>query len=126
MYQAAYRSLADPPASSVLLPAVSWLEGTLIGSLATVAVTIAIAAVGFLMLSGRINLRYGATVILGSFVLFGASTLARGIQGRSSAGLGAQGAATEPRDQAPLHAPSQEPPAAQDDPYAGASVPTDR
>jgi len=31
------------------------------------------------MLTGRINWRYGATVILGCFILFGASTIVAGI-----------------------------------------------
>jgi type IV secretion system protein VirB2 len=45
---------------------------------------IAVAVVGFLMLTGRINWRYGATVIVGCFILFGAATIVGGI--RSTAG----------------------------------------
>ena len=33
----------------------------------------AVAAIGFMMLTGRMNWRYGATVILGCFILFGAT-----------------------------------------------------
>jgi type IV secretion system protein VirB2 len=36
--------------------------------------------VGFLMLSGRMNWRFGATVILGCFILFGAATIVGGIR----------------------------------------------
>jgi type IV secretory pathway VirB2 component (pilin) len=43
-----------------------------------------VAVVGFMMLSGRLNWRYGATVIVGCFVLFGAATIVGGI--RSAAG----------------------------------------
>ena len=32
---------------------------------------IAVALVGFMMLTGRINWRFGATVIIGCFILFG-------------------------------------------------------
>ena len=32
----------------------------------------AVAAVGFMMLTGRLNWRFGATVIVGTFILFGA------------------------------------------------------
>ena len=41
---------------------------------------IAVAAVGFMMLTGRLNWRYGATVILGLFILFGAAGIVAGIR----------------------------------------------
>jgi type IV secretion system protein VirB2 len=40
----------------------------------------AVAAVGFMMLTGRMNWRFGATVIVGVFILFGATTIVAGIQ----------------------------------------------
>jgi type IV secretion system protein VirB2 len=70
---------ADPAGSGVLVSAVSWLQSTLLGTLATVAAVIAVATVGFMMLTGRINWRHGVTVILGCFILFGASTIVAGI-----------------------------------------------
>jgi type IV secretion system protein VirB2 len=79
-------SLADPQGSGVIVSAVRWLQGTLLGTVATVVAVIAVASVGFLMLTGRINWRYGATVILGCFILFGAASIVAGIQ--STAGLG--------------------------------------
>ena len=79
-------SLADPQGSGAIVSAVRWLEGTLLGTVATVVAVIAVASVGFLMLTGRINWRYGATVIIGCFILFGAGSIVAGIQ--SSAGLG--------------------------------------
>lgn len=77
---------SDPAGSGVLVSAVRWLQGTLLGTVATVVAVIAVASVGFLMLTGRINWRYGATVILGCFVLFGAASIVAGIQ--STAGIG--------------------------------------
>jgi type IV secretion system protein VirB2 len=79
-------SSLDPAGSGVLVSAVRWLEGTLLGTIATVVAVIAVASVGFLMLTGRINWRYGATVILGCFILFGAASIVAGIQ--STAGQG--------------------------------------
>src|SRR6186997_400581 len=73
-------SLADPAGSGVIVAAVRWLEGTLLGTIATVVAVIAVASVGFLMLTGRINWRYGVTVILGCFILFGAASIVAGIQ----------------------------------------------
>lgn len=79
-------SLPDPAGSGPIVHAVSWLQGTLLGTAATVAAVIAVASVGFLMLTGRMNWRYGATVILGCFILFGAAAIVGGIQ--STANLG--------------------------------------
>lgn len=64
----------------MLINAVTWLEGTLLGTVATVVAVIAVASVGFMMLTGRINWRYGAVVILGCFVLFGAASIVAGIR----------------------------------------------
>ena len=74
----------DPAGSGAVVSAISWLQGTLLGTLATVTAVIAVAAVGFMMLTGRINWKYGATVVLGLFILFGAASIVGGI--RSVAG----------------------------------------
>ena len=79
-------SFADPQGSGPIIHAVSWLQGTLLGTVATVAAVIAVASVGFLMLTGRMNWRYGATVILGCFILFGAAAIVAGIQSTASLG----------------------------------------
>jgi type IV secretion system protein VirB2 len=83
---AAQDAYADPAGSSVIVSAVRWLEGTLLGTIATVVAVIAVASVGLLMLTGRINWRYGATVILGCFILFGAASIVAGIQSTASLG----------------------------------------
>jgi type IV secretion system protein VirB2 len=73
-------SYSDPAGSGVVVSAVNWLQGTLMGTFATVVAVIAVASVGFMMLTGRINWRHGATVILGCFILFGAASIVAGIQ----------------------------------------------
>jgi type IV secretion system protein VirB2 len=78
------QTLQDPEGSGVIIGAVNWLQGTLLGTFATVAAVIAVASVGFMMLTGRINWRHGAVVILGCFILFGAASIVAGI--RASAG----------------------------------------
>jgi type IV secretion system protein VirB2 len=80
MGQAAQAQSLDPAGSNVIIGALSWVQGTLMGTVATVAAVIAIAAVGFMMLTGRLNWRYGATVILGCFILFGAGAIVAGIR----------------------------------------------
>ena len=72
--------LADPRGSGPIVSAAQWLQGTLLGTVATVVAVIAVACVGFLMLTGRMNWRYGAVVILGCFILFGAVSIVAGIR----------------------------------------------
>ena len=70
----------DPQGSGPIVAALGWLQGTLLGNVATAVAVMAVAAVGFMMLTGRMNWRYGATVIIGVFILFGAGTIVGGIQ----------------------------------------------
>jgi type IV secretion system protein VirB2 len=73
-------ALADPRGSGPIVSAVQWLQGTLLGTIATVVAVVAVACVGLLMLTGRINWRHGAVVILGCFILFGAASIVAGIR----------------------------------------------
>ncbi len=76
---------ADPAGSGPIVSALGWLRDTLLGNVATMVAVIAVAMVGFMMLTGRMNWRFGATVILGCFILFGAASIVAGIQ--STAGI---------------------------------------
>ncbi|VWX54786.1 TrbC/VirB2 family protein [Novosphingobium sp. 9U] len=73
-------TVADPAGSGPIVAALGWLQGTLLGNVATAVAVMAVAAVGFMMLTGRMNWRFGATVIVGCFVLFGAGAIVSGIQ----------------------------------------------
>lgn len=77
---AAYAQSADPQGSGPVVAALGWLQGTLLGNVATAVAVMAVAAIGFMMLTGRMNWRFGATVIIGVFILFGAATIVAGIQ----------------------------------------------
>lgn len=81
----AQTALTDPRGSGPIVSAAQWLQGTLLGTVATVVAVIAVACVGLMMLTGRINWRYGAVVILGCFILFGAVSIVAGIQSTASA-----------------------------------------
>jgi hypothetical protein len=114
----------------VAVAAVQWLQGTLLGTVATSVAVICVAAVGLMMLSGRIDMRRAATVIVGCFIVFGAPTIAAGIQ--AAAGLGGTGPADaqwvpqpSPPAELPVVASPPPPPArpSDPDPYAGAAVP---
>jgi type IV secretion system protein VirB2 len=84
--RAALAQGVDPRGSGPIVAALGWLQGTLLGNVATAIAVMAVAAVGFMMLTGRLNWRFGATVIVGCFILFGAGAIVSGIQ--ASAGLG--------------------------------------
>ena len=77
---------ADPQGSGPIVAALMWLQGTLLGNVATAVAVIAVAMVGFMMLTGRMNWRFGATVIIGCFILFGAGAIVSGIQSAAAAG----------------------------------------
>jgi type IV secretion system protein VirB2 len=77
---AAAAQTIDPAGSGAITGALGWMEGTLMGTVATVAAVIAIASVGFMMLTGRMNWRHGLTVIIGCFILFGAASIVAGIR----------------------------------------------
>jgi len=74
----------DPAGSGPIIAALAWLQGTLLGNVATAIAVMAVAAVGFMMLTGRLNWRFGATVIIGVFILFGAGAIVSGIQSVSA------------------------------------------
>lgn len=113
-------SFSNAGASTSLVDAAQWLQDTLLGTLATTIAVIAIAGVGFGMLTGRIDIRRGATVVFGCFIVFGAPTIAAGLMKFGE---------LNPNDAKPLMAASPPPPpistlpARTYDPYAGASVP---
>lgn len=77
---------ANPPGSGPINNALGWVQGTLLGNLATTAAVIAVAACGFMMLTGRMNWKFGATVVMGCFVLFGATAIVAGIQSAAAVG----------------------------------------
>ena len=88
---AALRALRAPSARPVIkegrrFPALIKEERRFpaLGNVATTAAVIAVAAVGFMMLTGRLNWRYGITVVIGCFILFGATSIVAGI--RAAAG----------------------------------------
>jgi type IV secretion system protein VirB2 len=81
------QAYADPEGSGAIVGALHWIQGTLLGTTATVVAVIAVAFCGNMMLTGRLNWRHGAAVILGCFILFGATSIVAGIQTAASGGF---------------------------------------
>lgn len=120
-------SLADPTGSSAIVAAARWWQGALLGGVATTIAVLAVAAVGFLMLTGRLHIRRGATVLLGCFLLFGAPTIASGLHGSSGDGVEARSVVSPPLIlPPPAIVPPSLPAPVPYDPYAGAAVPMNR
>ncbi len=92
--------------------------GLLTGSASAVVATIAIAAIGLAMFSGKLDARRAMVTVIGCFVLAGAAAIATGIRSQAL-GRGPIVANTPPIAPpiaTPLDAPAY-------DPYAGAAVP---
>jgi type IV secretory pathway VirB2 component (pilin) len=114
-------ALSAPAAEpAALVDAAQWIQGTVLGTLATAVAVIAVAWIGFGMLSGRINLQRGAVVILGCFIVFGAPMIVAGLMRAGEAGGGERVAIVAPPTPP---SPQPVPTATPYDPYAGASVP---
>lgn len=110
--------------TNALLAAGRWIEALLLGPLATSVAVIAVASVGLLMLTGRVNVRRGLTVILGCFILFGAGAIAQGLCGGvamvvSDVSITAMSPSMRDSPPAITSSASPTPP---DDPYAGAAL----
>jgi type IV secretory pathway VirB2 component (pilin) len=114
-------SLLEPSTTSPIARSAGWIESVATGSLASVIAVIAVAIVGMMMLSGRLEVRRGITVVAGCFLVFGANVIARGIIGGIGHGVAETSIAAEPAPSALVDAPR--PPPQPYDPYAGASVP---
>jgi type IV secretion system protein VirB2 len=114
------RSLTDPSGSSAVSDAGQWVESALLGSTAMSIAVIALAFGGLLLLSGRLDLRRGASVIVGAFILFGAAQIAAGLSGLSSP---SRVLAVPVANQFPAPAPAPSPTVTPYDPYAGAAMP---
>jgi type IV secretion system protein VirB2 len=111
-------SLSDAPGSSVLVGAAMWLQNTLLGTVATSVAVIAVAWVGMLMLAGRLDIRRGLTVVLGCFLLFGATSIVAGIRSATEAERSVELAVIPTPPPIPPMAPGPR----NSDPYAGASI----
>jgi hypothetical protein len=106
---------------SPLNSAIEWLEALLIGTAATTIAILTVASIGFLMLTGRTDLRRAARVIIGCFILFSASAIASGIVGALPPPPPAPPVAEPP----PAYIPSVPKPTSTD-PFPGASIPNQR
>ena len=117
--------ISDQISSSSIVASVLWVRGTLLGTLATSVAVLCVAAIGYEILKGRVPVRRLATVIIGCFILFGASDIAAALSALARREPASQidREPPAPAFAAPLRTNSK---SGSDpfDPYAGASVPT--
>lgn len=111
----------DGSSGSALVAGVYWIALLLTGSVATIAATIGIAIIGLKMLGGRLPWRRGARAILGCFLIFGASMVARGLLLVAPHDTGMQRLSTNEAMVMPPPPPKPQP----YDPYASVALPED-
>ena len=103
--------------------AAQWIQNVLLGHVGTTIAVLAVAITGLNMLWGRTSVREGVRILIGCFILFGASAIAQGLM---STVEGSPGTITIPPSQSPIAAPpvptTQLPPTSINpfDPYTGA------
>ncbi|MBB5730961.1 type IV secretory pathway VirB2 component (pilin) [Sphingomonas prati] len=106
---------------NAIVVAAGWVEQTMLGSVATILATIAVAMVGVSMLSGAVSLRRGARVIVGCFILFAAPTISHALKALAA---GDVTVSVGPNVANPaLAVPATTPATEYFDPYAGPAVP---
>jgi type IV secretory pathway VirB2 component (pilin) len=112
---------------NVFEAAARWIEATLLGDVATAIAVIAMAVLGLAFMSGKLPTRRAIHVIVGCFIIFGASTIAGGIVAvvgeTDPSPEGQLPPALPPVYAAPVARPISSSPF---DPYAGAAVPPGR
>jgi len=115
------RDMNTMNSSSAILAAIYWLEALLQGSVAIAIAVIAVASVGLMMLTGRLELKNVGRVIFGCFLLFGASAVAQGIVGALHGDLSAVPRDAAPSPYHPPDAPALKAAPSNNNPYAGAA-----
>jgi type IV secretory pathway VirB2 component (pilin) len=113
--------LSVPPPASAITAATDWVSNVLFGPLANIIAVIAIAWIGFAMLSGRVDIRRGLSVVLGCFLLFGAKGIAGGLRSTATAEA-VPSIVSVPPPPSYVQSPSSTNNANGYDPYAGAAV----
>lgn len=112
-------SLFTPRPTGPIESSIAWLTGTMLGSVATSACVIAVAFVGFQMLSGKLPILRGLRVTVGCFLLLGAPVVAASIIGSWQRNTGQ---AALPSVSVEAEDPRGDLPPSDYSPYAGASV----
>lgn len=117
-------SIAIPPSIGPIETATSWALAFATGTLTTSLAIIAIAAIGFQMMTGHLEVMRAGRTLIGLFVVLGSATIARSllvISSESWREAPRQIAAPLSTRSTPVAVPATQ--AIVYDPYAGASVP---
>lgn len=109
-------TLTESPSQSSILAAIVWLRTLVSGPIAAAIGTIAVAAVGLSLLGGRLDMRRAGLAVIGLFLVFGSSQIARSLAENPSTTVETF---PSPQPATPFLAG---PPSNDYDPYAGATM----
>lgn len=115
-------TLSRPDGSNSVVDATHWIDGVLLGPIATSIAVVAVALLGFAMLIGRIDIRRALSVLLGCFLLFGARGIAEGLRTVGANGEAPPMSAGPPPPVYPNISKTHGNNSNAFDPYAGAAV----
>jgi type IV secretion system protein VirB2 len=76
----AWAAAVNPAGSTQINDLVDWIRGTMLGAVATGVATIAVAGVGYMWLSGRLEFGRAMAIVVGVFVIFGSVAIVAGIR----------------------------------------------
>ncbi|MEM9310461.1 MAG: TrbC/VirB2 family protein [Pseudomonadota bacterium] len=111
-------SLFEPSPDYRIASATDLVLGVMFGEVALGLLTLAVAGVGALMLTGRMPVGWALRSVVGGFVLLGAPVIASGFIDRL--GSGGERVIAPPVLESENGAPTRELPPADHDPYSGA------
>lgn len=112
-------SLFDAPTDHPIAAGSDWMSQLIGGTATTTICVLAVAFLGFMMMSGRSAIRDGIRIVIGCFVLLGAPTIAFSLLHLADGAQ--QQPILEPTVAGPPP-PTPKLPPANYDPYAGASL----
>lgn len=117
------QSLFEAGGVTPMVESARWIEGVVLGEVALGVCVIGVALIGAMMLAGRLPIREGGRIVVGCFVLLGASVIATGMLELAASPFTPQQSVLQPSVRSTLR---PELPRASYNPYAQASVRDDR
>lgn len=121
MALAVQQSLFEVDSGAPMVESARWIENAMLGEIALGICVIAVALIGALTLSGRLPIREGMRIVVGCFVLLSAPVIAAAFVAGGGSEFSIE-PSPQPSGRGSIDTARPPLPAADYDPYAGASL----